>query len=260
MKTLTGLHEVSYPSPPSQADTDPLAPISCARRTDWNYYEKKTDMFDSWIITKKLLPVFKPSLHKIMQSARPYAMISRNRMQSLDRLLHRIERDQVPGDIVETGVARGGSAILLATRALESTLDRHVWLYDAFELFDAGDGPCAYLSEVEELLHDKFSFPRDRVHVVGGFFADTLPNHPEGPISLLHVDAGHYDVNKVCLDHLFSRVSPGGWLVVDNYGVCPHCRRAVDERLEQEGLAGAIQRFNHTQAFVQKTVQRRAAA
>jgi len=215
-------------------------------------------MFESWILSKKLLPVLKPSLYKIMTSARPYAMISRNRMQSLDRLLHRIERDGVEGDVVETGVARGGSAILLATRALESPLQRDVWLYDAFELFDAGDGPCAYFAEVEQLLHETFAFPRDRVHVIRGFFADTLPGHPQKPISLLHLDAGHYDVNKVCLDHLFSRISPGGWLVVDNYGVCPHCRRAVDERLYAEGLDSAVQRFNHTQAFVQKPHDRAA--
>jgi O-methyltransferase len=215
-------------------------------------------MFDSRIISKKLLPIFKPSLHRIMQAARPHAMISRNRMQNLDRLLHQIERERIPGDVVETGVARGGSAILLATRAIESKLDREVWLYDAFELLDAGDGPCAYLADVEALIHGACRLPRDRVHVIRGLFEDTLPEHPERPISLLHIDAGYYDVNKTCLDHLFAKISHGGWLVVDNYGVCPHCRRAVDERLHSEGLAVAMQRFNHTQAYVQKT-HRRAA-
>jgi len=203
------------------------------------------------MISNKLLPWLKPQLYKLIKAAKPYAMVSRNRMQSLHRLQYRTERDVVEGDIVETGVARGGSAILLASLANQSRLDRQVWLYDAFELYSPA---LAEYQTVHQTLFETFRFDPERVHLSKGWFEDTVGQYPGRPISLLHIDAGEYDPVKCCLDHLFDHVSAGGWIVFDNYGYkrSTEVRRAVDERLTRHNLLGELKRCGSTQAYVQK--------
>ena len=113
-------------------------------------------MLNDRIISKRLLPILKPRLHRLMKRAGPYAMVSRNRMQNLHRLLSRVERDGVAGDAVEAGVARGGSAIVITDTALRSDLDRQVWLYDAFDLIDR---PPASYEQVRQTLFDVARIP-----------------------------------------------------------------------------------------------------
>jgi len=206
-------------------------------------------VFDARIISKKLLPLFKPRLPRAMRLAKPYAMISRNRMQNLHRLLYRIERDGIQGDAVETGVARGGSAILIASLLRDAGTDRQVWLYDAFELFDPA---FAKYDEARCLLFEELRFDPDRVHLIKGLFEDTLPKHPDRPIAFLHVDAGGYETVRCCLENLWPQVQPGGWVAMDNYGVDPQCRRAADEFLAAHKQTGSLHRFSHAQAYFQR--------
>ncbi len=208
-------------------------------------------MLDDLIVSNKLLPWLKPQLHKLIKAAKPYAMVSRNRMQNLHRLQWRTERDGIEGDIVEAGVARGGSAILLASLAGRSRLDRQVWLYDAFELYPATQ---AEYETVHQTLFETFRFDPKRVHLSKGWFEDTVGQYPGRPISLLHIDAGQYDPVRCCLDHLFDHVSAGGWIVFDNYVYkrSTEVRRAVDERLAEHDLLGELKRYGSTQAYVQK--------
>ena len=208
-------------------------------------------MLDEIMVSNKLLPLLKPRLHRLIKAAKPYAMVSRNRMQSLHRLQRRTERDGVAGDIVEAGVARGGSAILLASLASRSRLDRQVWLYDAFELIQP---PEAEHQIVHHTLFEVFQFDPARVHLCPGWFQDTIPGRPGRPISLLHVDVGGCEAVMCCLDHLFDHVSPGGWIVFDNYGYKggADVRKAVDQRLAQANMTDDIRRCGSTQAYVQK--------
>ena len=206
-------------------------------------------VFDDWIISKKVLPLFKPRLHQLMRAAKPYSKISRNRMHNLHRLLCRVERDGILGDVVETGVAHGGSAILIASLVLEAKLEHHVWLYDAFELLSS-DGP--QFGAVHETLFKTFSFDPERVHLVKGLFETTLPEYTGRPIAFLHIDASGYGPIKCCLENLYPHVQPGGWVVLDNYGVDDGCCRAVDELLAIEKRNGPLHRFGHTQAYFQR--------
>ena len=208
-------------------------------------------MLENLMISNKLLPWLKPRLHRLIKAAKPYAMVSRNRMQNLHRLQFRTERDGVEGDIVEAGVARGGSAILLASLAAQSRMDRRVWLYDAFELYSPAE---AEYQTVHETLFKTFQFDPQRVHLSKGWFEDTVGQYPGRPISLLHIDSGGYDPVKCCLDHFFDHVSSGGWVVFDNYGYerGTEVRRAADERLTREDLLGELKRCGSTQAYVQK--------
>ena len=71
---------------------------------------------------------------------------------------------------------------------------------------------------------------------MGGWFRDTLPGLPVGAIALLHVDADWYQSVREVLEHLFARVAPGGFVVLDDYGYWQGCRRAWEEYRAEHGL------------------------
>lgn len=206
-------------------------------------------MFEDTIVSNWTLPLLKPSFYRAMKHARRHSMVSRKRMQNLWRLMHRIERQGIPGDFVELGVARGGTGVLIATFAWRSRLPRAVWLYDAFEELPR---PEARVAQVRRLLHEECGFTPDRVHVTKGLFEDTVKTYPGRPISLLHIDVSGYEQVKQCIDPLLPCVVSGGWIVLDNYGVDEGCRRAVLEAIGQEAVRQRLQRLTHTQAYFQK--------
>lgn len=203
-------------------------------------------MFEERIVSRRLLPVLKPSFWKVMRRAKRHSMVSKRRMQNLWRLMWRGARAGVPGDYVELGTARGGTALLLEAHRRQSpgSADRQVWLYDAFEDFE----PCfARYEDVRRLLFEESGCDPDTVHLVKGFFDVGLAARPPRPVAFLHVDAGGYEGVRAGLLAIWPYLSPGAWLVFDNYGVDEGCRQAVDE-----SVPAGLERFGHTQAYVMK--------
>ena len=205
-------------------------------------------MFDNRIIPNSLVRLFKPSLHRAIRRTRSVAMISRNRMQNLHRLLADLNRRESAGDIVETGVAAGGSAVFIGLLVRDHHLPREIWLYDAFDLLPEYGTPCR---TVRQRIYEEFGFSESKMHVVPGFFHETLPHHPHRPIALLHIDTAPAEAVQPALEHLVPFVVPGGWVVFDNYGADASVRSLVDGWLQERAITGALQRFGHTQAYVQ---------
>ena len=93
-------------------------------------------------------------------------------------------------------------------------------------------GKCVgTLAENQQLLQDRVGYPKERLFFHPGWFEDPLPALPAdfGPIALLRLDSDWYASTKLCLETLFDRVSPGGIIVIDDYGYWEGCREAVDE-------------------------------
>lgn len=200
-------------------------------------------MLEERIISRRLLPLLKPTFWRAVRRAQKHSMVSKRRMQNLWRLMWRGVRAGVSGDYVELGTARGGTALLLDAhrRGFPGGAERQVWLYDAFEDFE----PCfARYEDVRRLLFDESDCDPEAVHLVRGFFDKGLATRPPRPIAFLHVDAGGYEGVSAGLDLVWPHLSPGAWLVFDNYGVDEGCRRAVDER-----VPSGLHRFGHTQAY-----------
>jgi hypothetical protein len=165
----------------------------------------------------------------------------------------RLNREKIPGDFVELGVARGGAAALLSLGAFdkEAPEKRHVWLFDSYEGLPepgandtaedntTGDhvrplpkGSClGTLEDVHNTLFGAFNLPKDRISFIKGWFENTVPVEAPrlGKIALLRIDGDWYESTKVCLENLYDRVSPGGSVVIDDYLSCVGCKRAVDE-------------------------------
>lgn len=57
----------------------------------------------------------------------------------------------------------------------------------------------------------------ERVRFVEGWFNETLPQAPIGRIAVLRLDGDYYESTMTPLRALYDRVSPGGFVIVDDY-------------------------------------------
>jgi O-methyltransferase len=191
-------------------------------------------------------------------------MVGPERIRNLTRLAQRIEDEGIPGDVVECGVYKGGTAAILARRATHSRLPRTVWLFDYFKGMPAAtevDGPGAASwvgslksspRRVERLLR-KTGADLSRVRIVPGIFQETFPRAQIQQIALLNIDADWYESVKLCLETFFNAVVAGGFVSLDDYGTWPGCRRAVDEFFQARQLTVTLHRVDETAHWFQKT-------
>jgi O-methyltransferase len=174
-------------------------------------------------------------------------MVSLPRLRQLDRLAQLIDQQGIPGDVVECGTCNGGSAAILARIASQSPFGRHTFLLDSFaglpppgpkDTSEATEytGSCRGDTSAVRAVLKRVGVPEAAVTLVPGWFHDTLPSLPERPIALLHIDADWYDSVRICLEHLYDRVSPGGYIVLDDYGYWQGCRIAWQELALARGL------------------------
>lgn len=184
----------------------------------------------------------------------PYTMVGRRGLVATHNVITLAEEQKIDGCIVECGVARGGTSalMLLISKRRRKGVERDAWLFDSFEGLpeptaedgvrrkpvskdkassDLAKGYClGTLEEVENLLFNKFDFNREKVHLVKGWFQDTLPQYREqvGDIAVLRIDGDWYESTKCCLENLYDNVADGGYVILDDYALVG-CRKAVDE-------------------------------
>jgi O-methyltransferase len=178
--------------------------------------------------------------------------------------------DGVPGDLVETGVWRGGTAIYL--RAILAALGderRKVWACDSYEGLPEADAD-RYPMDVEMRFHEypelavgvervqaafeRYGLLDDRVRFVQGWFRDTLPEVARGigPIAVLRLDGDMYESTMDALTHLEPLVSPGGFVLVDDYGGIDACRRAVHDHRDRCGITAPLHEVDWTAVWWRK--------
>lgn len=192
------------------------------------------------------------------RQVRPYTMSSNERLRALNAAVEQVVQRQVPGDIVECGTARGGSAALMGMALQRAGDPRRMWVFDTFEGMPEANsndpdyeharhytGTCrGELAEVSSLFGRLGLL--DRTHFVQGLFQDTLPRTPTGPISVLHLDGDWYDSVMVCLEHLYDHVSPGGMIQIDDYGYWAGARKAVEDFFRQRGIAPSLRYIDYS--------------
>lgn len=170
------------------------------------------------------------------------SMIGRARMDNLQMAIETIISHSIPGDIIECGVWRGG-AMAFAKGVLDAHGEvRHVWLADSFRGLPAPEHsadtvdlqtakyPMLAISEDRvRALFDRLGLLDARVHFLAGWFDDTLPAAPLAEISVLRLDADYYASTMTALNSLYPKVSEGGFIIVDDYGVLEPAQLAIDE-------------------------------
>ena len=90
------------------------------------------------------------------------------------------------------------------------------------------------LDVVQRLFFLKLKISPHDVVIRKGWFQNTLPiaKNEIGPITLLRLDGDWYESTKVCLENLYDKVIPGGYIIIDDYGHHEGCKIAVDEFLK----------------------------
>jgi Macrocin-O-methyltransferase (TylF) len=194
----------------------------------------------------------------LYRQVRFHTMCSNARLRGLyDGVRHVVHHD-VPGDLVECGCARGGSAALMALTLRHLGSSREIWLFDTFaglpaptlddpdyEIADLFTGDCLGTVEEVKALFDRLQLAAG-VHFVKGLFQDTLPVTRVGPIALLHIDGDWYESVKTCLENLYDRVTPGGIIQFDDYGYWKGARKAVDEFLKARGIRAPLRKLDYS--------------
>jgi Macrocin-O-methyltransferase (TylF) len=205
---------------------------------------------------------------RLTKIVKPHTLVGPERIHNLFVLAQRIEAERIPGDVLECGVCNGGTAALLARFATRSRLNRTVWLLDSFQGMPPTtekDGPApdgrpaeahigkevGDLSRVKTLLY-RVGAKSERICILPGWFQDTFPSVSASQIALLNIDADWYESVKLCLETFYDRVSPGGFISLDDYGHWPGCRRAVDEFFEARRLTYTLNKVDYTAHWFRK--------
>lgn len=174
-----------------------------------------------------------------------HSMIGRQRMANLRTCVEAVLRDGIPGDLIETGVWRGGACILMRgiLRAWQDTT-RKVWVADSFEglpppnaqLYPADQGDrhhtmTALAVSLEQVQSNfrKYNLLDDQVRFLKGWFKDTLPTSEIDRLAVVRLDGDMYESTMDGFRNLYHKLSPGGYLIVDDYHVVAGCRAAVHD-------------------------------
>jgi O-methyltransferase/8-demethyl-8-(2,3-dimethoxy-alpha-L-rhamnosyl)tetracenomycin-C 4'-O-methyltransferase len=180
-----------------------------------------------------------------------HTMVGLRRLENVRDLAQRALDEEIPGDFIEAGVWRGGCCILMrGVLAANGVTDRKVYGADTFAGLPPPD-PQTYPQDDSWNFHRhkqlavsldqvKSNFARyglldDQVIFVEGSFRDTLPSLEAGPFALIRLDGDWYESTYVALTALYPKLSPRGFVIIDDFHLIPPCRQAViDYRAKYE--------------------------
>ncbi len=198
-------------------------------------------------------------------------MVGFRRLENIRHCVTAVVQDGVPGDLLVAGTWRGGEAIFM--RAILEVLGdpvRAVWVADSFKGLpppdpdkypaDAGDTFHTFPELAVSLAEVKANFARygmldERVRFLEGWFKDTLGDAPIGRLAVLRCDGDMYESTIDTLRPLYPKVSPGGFVIVDDYGCVPACKQAVDDYRREHDITDPIEPIDWTGVYWRKTVK-----
>lgn len=174
------------------------------------------------------------------------------RIENLRASIETILAEHIPGDLLEAGVWGGGASIFMrAVLAVHGDDSRAVWVADSFE------GPpkpdlLAFPQDSEMFLHlipgmavsletvqgnfARYGLLDESVRFLKGWFKDTLFDAPIESLSLLRLDGDSYEATMQIFDALYDKVSPGGFVIVDDYLRFSECKQATDDFRAEHGI------------------------
>jgi O-methyltransferase len=174
---------------------------------------------------------------------RAHTMIGMIRLNNLHKCLDEIRENKIDGDIIETGVWRGGACIFMKKYLDLYEMNKKVFVADSFAGLpkpehpeDEGDhhhGIDILRVSLEEVKKN-FSIYRaldENVVFLKGWFSDTLPNNKEiEKLCILRMDGDMYkstiDVYEACWEKLVKR----GFAIVDDWCLKGAQKATVDFR------------------------------
>jgi O-methyltransferase len=201
--------------------------------------------------------------------SRAHTMIGMERLNNLQSCVETIIKDGVKGDLIETGVWRGGASIFMrGILKAFGIVDRVVWVADSFEGLpppDAERYPQDYGDElhrfadlavsVEEVRKnfDRYGLLDAQVNFVKGWFRDSLPLVPIERLALMRLDGDMYESTMDGLINLYPKLQVGGFAIIDDYNAVAGCNKAVDDFRRELRIAADLIPIKGCGAFWRKT-------
>lgn len=207
----------------------------------------------------------------------PYTMAGYRRLSNVYALAYHAEKEKLLGDFVECGVWKGGCSAVMAFVADTFTSGRKIWLFDSFEglpeptredgvlartyageriegrmrSIDKCVGP---LEDVKKIFFEILQIPKESVVIKKGWFQDTLPvsKNEMGKIAILRLDGDWYESTKVCLENLYDKVVPGGYVIIDDYGHWEGAKRALEEFFQKRNIKPELTKIDYTGVYFRK--------
>lgn len=190
-----------------------------------------------------------------------YTMVGHFRLDNLQMCVEDVLRNRIPGDFIETGAWRGGTAIFMrALLKAYGVTSRRVWVADSFEGMpkakNKDDGADLSQNDYLKVSLDqvrsnfrKFGLLDEQVEFLKGWFADTLPNAKIKQLAILRLDGDMYSSTMDSLKNLYDKVSVGGYVIVDDYHDWPSCRKAVTDFLSMKSIEPEIKTIDWTGVY-----------
>jgi hypothetical protein len=206
-------------------------------------------------------PDFDAGTLALLRRVLPFTMTSPARIVAVCSAVRYVEANTIPGAFVECGVWKGGSSM---AAALTFKTPRPLFLFDTFEGMSeptahdrhAASGQLAdsllrkadidatirCYSPLEEVKRnmEATGYPPAQISYIKGKVEDTLPAEAPAQIAVLRLDTDWYESTRHELVHLYPRLSPGGVLIIDDYGYWTGARKAVDEYFRDSLFLGRI--------------------
>jgi len=197
-----------------------------------------------------------------------HTMIGEKRLRNIQACVEDVIRADVPGDLIETGVWRGGAAIFMrAVLKAHDISDRTVWAADSFrglpppnpDRYPADAG--ANLHEYEELAvpleevrdnFNRYGLLDGQVEFLEGWFRDTLPTAPIEELAVMRLDGDYYESTWDALSSLYPKLSSGGYVIVDDYQRIEACQAAVDDFRREYAITEQLETVDWSAVFWRK--------
>jgi hypothetical protein len=222
------------------------------------------DRFDLALVRRKIV-----SDEKVYEEGKGWplfaeTMIGFKRLENIRFCIEEIIKNEILGDLIETGVWRGGATIFMkAVLHANNINDRIVWVADSFEGLPKPDpekypedkGDQHYLREelkinLETVQNNfiKYGLLDNDVKFLKGWFKDTLPVAPIKRLSLLRIDGDIYESTRDALINLYPKLSIGGYIIIDDF-LNKSCVKAVEDYRNEHGIDEEIQAIDWTGVF-----------
>ena len=175
-----------------------------------------------------------------------------------------LEKNNIEGDFIETGVWRGGASIFMAGLNKFYNLHRKVYVADSFEGLPPPNS--LYPQDASSYLHEwsilsvsldevksnfnKYNLLEENVVFIKGFFETSLKNVNFDKISLLRLDGDMYSSTIEVLNEMYYKVSIGGYIIIDDYGcTAVSCKEAVDDFRRQHNITSELKKIDWTGVY-----------
>lgn len=198
-----------------------------------------------------------------------HTMIGLKRLDNLQQCIEDVIRKRIPGDLIEAGVWRGGASIFMrAILKAHDITDRCVWVADSFQGLPPPN-PQQYPADKEDRHHlddtlkidveevrsnfEKYGLLDNQVRFLKGWFSETLPKAPIEHLAVIRLDGDMYESTMDAMVALYPKLSPGGYVIVDDYGYLPACKQAISDYRERNQIQDKIHTIDWTGVYWQRS-------